>query len=199
MSLTITQLFEKADAQEESDLIAYIWDKPIHYIVLKREDNTLTLEFLHEFIATLDKIEATKGAGVVVTIGTGKKSFSTGFDLPTWVGEPETFMPGNELIVKLMDRLIRLSLPSMCVFNGHAMAGGYFFGICHDFRTMKNHKGRICLTELMFGEPLHRPLTASLEQKLAPQVVHKLVMAQMISPQEALADRIIDDIYSDDH
>ena len=126
MSLTIAQLFEKADAMTESDLIAYIWDKPIHYIVLKRDDNTLTLDFLKEFIATLDKIEATEGPGVVVTIGMGERTFSAGFDLPTWISEPETFMPGNELIVNLMDRLIRLSMPSMSVFNGNAMAGGYF-------------------------------------------------------------------------
>ena len=182
MSLTIAQLFEKAEAQTESDLTAYVWVAPIHYIVLKQEDNTLTMEFMQEYLDILDKIEATTGPGVVVTIGMGEKSFSTGFDLPTWVAEPETFLPGNELIRKLMDRLLRLSLPSMCVFNGNAMAGGYFVGICHDFRTMKKQKGRICLTELLFGGFLFKALMASLTCKLAPAVVNKLHSAVMIKP-----------------
>ena len=40
---------------------------------------------IRNFRAILDKIEASEGPGVVVTIGTGKKHFSTGFDMPTWI------------------------------------------------------------------------------------------------------------------
>jgi len=39
-------------------------------------------------LAILDKIEATKGPGVMVTIGTGERHFSSGFDLPYWMADP---------------------------------------------------------------------------------------------------------------
>ena len=121
--------------------MAHVYDAPIHYIVLIQDDNTVTIPWMEEYMALLDKIEATTGPGILVTIGVGKKHFSTGFDLPTWIGEPETYYPSMELLRVLMDRLIRLSMPSLCVFNGNAMAGGYFMGLCHDFRLMNSQQG----------------------------------------------------------
>ena len=86
----------------------------------------------------------------------------------------------------------------MCVFNGNAMAGGYFLGICHDFRTMTLRHGRVCLNELRFGGPLTEPLIASLIYRLNPNVVGKMHTAVMINPDEALKDGIIDDTYADE-
>jgi len=37
---------------------------------------------------------------------------------------------------ELLARLMEFPLPTMCVFNGTAMAGGYFLGLAHDFRVM---------------------------------------------------------------
>ena len=102
------------------------------------------------------------------------------------------------MVGQVMDRLLRVSLPSMCVFNGNAMAGGYFLGICHDFRTMTLRHGRVCLNELRFGGPLTEPLIASLIYRLNPNVVGKMHTAVMINPDEALKDGIIDDTYADE-
>ena len=115
-----------------------------------------------------------------------------------WVEDPSTYFPSNEMLGTLMDRLIRLSLPSLCCFNGNAMAGGYFMGICHDFRTMTLKHGRVCLNELLFGGSLTDALMASLNYKLSPSAVTKMQTAAMISPKEALADGIIDNTYVDD-
>ena len=98
---------------------------------------------MHKFIKILDEIEGSKeGPGVVVTIGTGRH-FSTGFDMGVWIQEPETYYPGMDVLRVLLDRLIRLSLPSLCIFNGNAMAGGYFLGVCHDMRIMNSKQGKI--------------------------------------------------------
>ena len=102
------------------------------------------------------------------------------------------------MIVVLQDRLIRLSLPSLCCFNGNAMAGGYFIGICHDFRTMTLKHGRVCLNELLFGGSLTTGLMASITAKLSASAVNKMHNATMISPKEALADGIIDNTYADE-
>ena len=67
-------------------------DAPFHYIVLNRPDYTFNLDRVNQYLAILDEIEATKGPGVMVTIGTGKKHFSTGFDLPYWMADYENNM-----------------------------------------------------------------------------------------------------------
>ena len=59
-------------------------DAPIHYIVLNRNDNTFDMKFLDQYYSVLEKIEATKGPGVMITISAGKKLFSTGFNLSYW-------------------------------------------------------------------------------------------------------------------
>ena len=59
-------------------------DAPIHYIVLNRNDNTFDMKFLDQYYSVLEKIEATKGPGVMITISAGNKLFSTGFNLPYW-------------------------------------------------------------------------------------------------------------------
>ena len=152
-------------------MVGYVFDSPIHYIVLKRDDNKFTIPFIKEFIAVLDEIEATKGAGVVVTIGVGDRHFSTGYDMQSWLEDTSTYFPSQEILGVLLDRLIRLSLPSLCCFNGNAMAAGYFLGICHDLRTMRVGRGRICLNELLFGGSLTDGLMATLTYKLNPRAV----------------------------
>ncbi len=71
------------------EVLAYVQDGPIHYIVMTRKDNTFTLDWLNRFIEILDQIEASEGPGILVTMGTGSKIFSSGFDLPYWIADPK--------------------------------------------------------------------------------------------------------------
>ena len=79
-TLTLTQVAEKAG----NEPLSYIFDAPVHYIVLNRRDNLFDYDFIVKYMAILDEIEATTGPGVLVTFGTGNKHFSTGFDLSWW-------------------------------------------------------------------------------------------------------------------
>jgi len=81
MALSLDQVFAKV----EPDSIGYVYDAPIHYIVLNRKDNSWNLDRINEYISILDKIEAIKAPGCLVTIGTGPKHFSIGFDLGYWM------------------------------------------------------------------------------------------------------------------
>ena len=85
MTLSIAQVVEKVGREE----IGYVYDEPFHYIVLTRADNTWNLDRTNAYLAVLDKIEASEGPGVMVTIGTGKRHFSSGFDLPFWMSKFE--------------------------------------------------------------------------------------------------------------
>lgn len=83
MPLSLDEVFKKAGKEE----IAYVNDAPIHYVVLTRFDNTWTIERAANYCKVLDQIEASEGPGVMVTIGTGPRHFSTGFDLGAWASD----------------------------------------------------------------------------------------------------------------
>ena len=76
-----------------------------------------------------------------MTVSVSKKHFSLGFNMMTWMNEPENYNASLNALRKLFDRIIRLSLPSMAVVNGNCMAGGYLVAICHDFRMMNSEQG----------------------------------------------------------
>jgi len=50
MKLTLSQVFEQAGTQD----IAYVFDAPFHYIVLTRNDNTWTVDYISQYLTVLD-------------------------------------------------------------------------------------------------------------------------------------------------
>ena len=172
-------------------------DAPFHYIVLNKPEFTFNLERINQYIDILDQIEASKGPGVMITIGLGKKHFSTGFDLPSWVESFDNKMkPCIYRFQTLMARLISFSMPTMCVFNGNALAGGYILGLCHDFRIMHETNGYICLSEAKLGLKMALPYLVVIAAKLDSATCNRLIMAIDVKQQEALKDRLIDSTYS---
>lgn len=195
MSLTLEQVFDRVRKQEDPTL-GYVYDAPIHYIVLNNNQNTITMPWTKKFIEIIDKVEATTGPGCVVTIGTGKH-FSTGFDIHAWVNDPYTYFPSLDYLMVLLVRILTLQVPSMAVFNGNAMAGGYFLGVCHDFRTMNAKRGKVQLTELLFDGWLCLPLFETVKAKMSAETTLKLQMALPMRSAEALEAKAIDATYSD--
>ena len=70
----------------------------------------------------------------MVTIGTGKRHFSTGFDLPFWAVSVDNMEESAQLFAQVLARLLEFPMPTVCIFNGDAYAGGLIWGLCHDFR-----------------------------------------------------------------
>ena len=174
-----------------------MFDAPFHYIVLNKPEFTFDMERTNQYIAILDQIEATQGPGVMVTIGLGKKHFCTGFDLPYWMADYDNnFKPSIYRFQQLMARLLTFSMPTMCVFNGNAIAGGYILGLCHDFRIMHETNGGICLSEAKLGLPLPYPYNRVCAAKLDAMTANKLFMAIDVKQPEALKDNLIDSTYA---
>ena len=88
MPLTLAQIAEQVGKKE----LAYVADAPFHYIVLNKPEFTFNMDRTNQYIELLDQIEATKGPGVLVTIGLGKRHFCTGFDLPYWMADYDNNM-----------------------------------------------------------------------------------------------------------
>ena len=83
MALTLQQVFDKVNEQKDPR-VGYVFDDPIHYIVLNDNDNTFDLEKIEQLIEAYDKAEKSTGPGVVVTVATSQKYFCTGFNLNWW-------------------------------------------------------------------------------------------------------------------
>ena len=176
--------------------MGYVYDAPVHYIVLSRKDNTWNLDRIAKFQAILDQIEATEGPGVLVTIGTGDKHFSTGFDLPFWDQSYDNMKQCLLQMQEVMARMLEFPMPTLCVFNGNAIAGGYIFGLCHDHRIMHETNGQIVLTETKLGLAFPYPYMRAVQSKLHPQTVYKIIFGVTIKQPEALKDKLIDETFN---
>ena len=191
MSLSLAQVIEKAGKQE----MAYIQDGPVHYVVFTRADNTWNSERIANYLAVLDQIEASEGPGVMITLGTGKRHFSTGFDLPFWAAKVSNMEESILEFDEVMARLLQFSMPTMCIFNGTAYAGGLIWGLCHDYRIMNAKVGGMCLSELKLGLPLPLPYMLVCRAKMSPVVCTKWSLAITCDVNEGLKDGVIDDVY----
>lgn len=146
---------------------------------------------------TLDRIEARKGAGVIVTLGTGSKTFSAGFDLGSWAKSPIVPLECVIRNQELMLRLITCGIPSMACLNGSAIANGFLIAMCHDFRIMKAGKGVCCLPENPMGTELPIAYNELCSRKLPSQTYLKLMYGKFITSKETLADGVTQDLYTD--
>ena len=176
--------------------MAYIFDDPIHYVVFTRNDNTWNLSRINKYLEILDTIEATEGPGVMVTIGTGPRTFSSGFDLPYWAKDVENMRASVTRFCELMARLLEFSMPTLAIFNGNTIAGGLIWGLCHDRRIMNEKVGYMCLSELKIGFALFRPYMLVCGAKMPPMICSKYVYGVSATQKEGLKDGIIDDTYA---
>jgi enoyl-CoA hydratase/carnithine racemase len=85
------------------------------------------------------------------------------------------------LFQELLARLMEFPLPTMCVYNGTAIAGGYIMGLAHDFRVMHESNGIICLSELKLGLALPPPYMGVVAAKLPARVACKISFAVTIN------------------
>ena len=135
----------------------------------------------------------------MVSIGTGKKHFSSGFDLPYWMQDYDNMKTSIGRFQEIMARLLEFAMPTMCVFNGSAIAGGYIFGLCHDYRIMHETVGSgICLSELKLGLALPYPYMKVCAAKLDQSVCNKLAFAITVKSKEAVEDGLIDGTYANE-
>jgi enoyl-CoA hydratase/carnithine racemase len=133
--LSLKQVFDKVNAQEDPS-IGLIKDGTIFYLVFNKDENTFTNDVLDKLHRLLDVVENSEGAACLVTIGTGSRFYSTGFNLGFWAADFKNMVTSMSNFQRLFARMLTLNVPSLAVINGHAYAGGLLFAISHDFRIM---------------------------------------------------------------
>ena len=92
--------------------------------------------------------------------------------------------------------MLEFSMPTMCVFNGKAVAGGFLLGSSFDRRIMDEKKGLVQLNEIQIGIPMPASMLRVLTAKFRTGVCLKLVSGQMFDVPTALQDGLIDATYN---
>ena len=161
-------------------------DGDLHYVIMNQADNKFSIGWLKDFNTILDKIEATKGPGALVTIATGPKIFHTGFDLEMWKSNHLQQYESFALCQHLLARLLTFSLPTMAVINGHTYAGGLFLALAHDFRTMNANYGYMCLSEINLDFPIPEGLSDMLRETMPPNTLREIQYGGRYTAQKSV-------------
>ena len=106
--------------------------------------------------AVLDQVEkTTEKDAILVTIGSGKKVFSSGMDLKVWAKSSAHKVLSVTMLQMMCAKILTLNVPTLCVFNGHAIAGGAMIGMVHDDIIMvDNSKFMLWLNEINNKVPI---------------------------------------------
>ena len=86
-----------------------------------------------------------------------------------------------------MKKVLTLGMPSMCVFNGTAFAGGLILGLMHDFRMMTaDPKRGICLSEINVGFTMGPVYTEMVKATTNSKSARELILGAKWSSERAL-------------
>ena len=181
----LQKVIDKVNQQDGDKTIGLVQEGDIFFLVLNRADNDFDERTIAVISSHLDTVSKAKGARILLTIGTGPKFFSTGFSLKAFAADPINPFTMPPLMMKLLKKLLVLRVPTMCVMNGNAMAGGYIFALCHDYRILRENC-KITLSEINIGLPLPGGYTNLVRELLPTQLYRKLNYGVKVDAQEML-------------
>jgi len=166
-------------------------------IRMNRGENRMNMRFLDEMNDALDQILKNSSITTVITTGAGK-FYCNGIDL-TWVAG---LVQSNnstviELFIKkwleLQIRILHLPLITVAAIDGHAMAGGAIFSLCHDYRVMVDSRGWWSVNEVHINLRFEPILVALLRARLSPLVLREaVVFGKRFTSQQAVQLNIVD-------
>ncbi|KAJ5528362.1 hypothetical protein N7513_012521 [Penicillium frequentans] len=158
------------------------------------KDNRLTPTFIDALILALDIIEHRYPKGVVITTSGIAKFYSNGLDLELAMST-EGFV--EKWLWRLFRRFLTYPMPTVCLLNGHAFAGGFMLAMYHDYRIQNPDKGFLCVNELEFGVPLQTPMMSIFREKLTPTTFRNVVLeAHRFGGRDSLKAGIVDGVGS---
>lgn len=96
-----------------------------------------------------------------------------------------------------MARFLTLAIPTCCVFTGHATSVGFFLGLCHDFRMMKEQKAYIAIVDLKQGGALPPAYGTAMRNLLNPEAARLLIYGGSYKGPQSKKLRIVDKLYKD--
>ena len=135
-----------------------------------------------------------------MAIGSGPKTFSSGLDIKLFKKKDyEQIWNLFKLFHHLIRRLLTFPIPTVCVVNGHCVAGGVLLSLGFEHVIMNgNPKCKLKLNEVENGLVVPGGLIHLTAFKTRPHTLSMLLLAKKFSPQTALSSGIIHSLYRDD-
>ena len=171
----------------------------IYLLRMCNGENSFSDIFVENLHSALDTISAHSEKlllpSVLITTGTDK-FYSTGLDISflTKKKGPLDFM--NTLYNPLLQKFLKLAMPTIAAINGHAYAGGMVLAMTHDFRIMRNDRGYLCMNEVILPSQIPAGMMSVLKSKIGNKNLLRdiLLTAKKFSAIEAMENGLIDDI-----
>lgn len=165
---------------------------------LGEDENRLHPDWIASANAALDEVENADGPRVLVTTATGK-FYSAGLDLDWLSDQPDQLHDYIVSVHGLFARVLSLPVITVAAIQGHAFAAGAMLSLTHDFRVMRADRGYWCLPEVDINIPFTRPMSALIQDRLAPQTAHEAMLTgRRYGGTDAEAAEIVDRAVSED-
>jgi enoyl-CoA hydratase/carnithine racemase len=98
-----------------------------------------------------------------VTRSENKGTFSAGLNLKLFKGDYDDLVDVIQGISRVFGRVMSLNAPSVCLLNGHALAGGFMLAMSHDYRLcVDSNSVKLGMTEINLGMTIPLPMLAPL-------------------------------------
>jgi enoyl-CoA hydratase len=144
--------------------------------------NAMNVEFLTELVAALDAVAAEPPPALVLAGRPG--FFSAGADLkavPAYGAEEQRQMVTG--INRMALTTYGLPCPVVAAITGHAIAGGFVFALCADYRVA-SLQGQYGLTEVKVGVPYPVAAIGVVRAELTPQAARLLALGNRLTDAE---------------
>lgn len=184
------------DAEAE---ILYREEEPLAFITFNRPDarNALTLTMYDRLLELCDKVEASGQIRVVLLTGAGTQAFVAGTDIGEFqaLRVPQDAINYEDRIDRVIDRLERLSKPTIAMIRGACMGGGLMLALACDFRYAS--------PDARLGVPIARTLGNCLSMHNYARVVdlvgparakELIMLARTLTAHEALQMGLVNDV-----
>jgi enoyl-CoA hydratase/carnithine racemase len=167
-------------------------DGPLARLTINRPEarNAMTWDMYDELVDACERVDADDAVRVFVLKGAGGQAFVSGTDIAefTTFGSPQDGLSYEERLDLVIDRLERVSKPTIAQVEGVAAGGGCLIAIACDLR--------VCTPQARFGVPIARTLgnclsaasTARIVDLIGPARTKDLLMTgRLVGAEEAAA------------
>jgi enoyl-CoA hydratase/carnithine racemase len=168
-------------------------DADVFVLSLGDGENRFNDDFLAEFNAALDEVEATPAPRALV-VTAGGKIWSNGLHLE-WMGQNldrvGAFLDG---VHDMYARVLELGVPNAAAIQGHAFAGGAMLAVAHDFKVMREDRGYWCLPEVDINIPFTPGMTALVQARNLKRSAHEaMTTGRRYGAPEAVEAGLVDE------
>ncbi|HVN72098.1 MAG TPA: enoyl-CoA hydratase/isomerase family protein [Desulfomonilia bacterium] len=150
-------------------LTEYVLEGKVAVLTMNSGENRFNMDFIHDFLKTLDEIERDTDADALVVKSAHDKIFCNGIDLD-WLtpraGDAGAVRDFCYALNSLLRRILLYPMPTIAAITGHAFAGGAIMTCCFDFRFMRSDRGFFCFPEVDLGIPFWPGMVAMVKKAI---------------------------------